>query len=568
VNDNNVVLFIHQTNNILKYKRVYYNTGIVDPAARTISLKQKGHFDAAADFATDPCVSMNNSGMFMLVSGQTVSGLFMVTGSVDQSDLKLKVLKDRQKYDTGTQPRISLNNRNQFFETHKSENFPGSPLFGDSLYFHCGTLSDNGSYSFTQGPTKYDKGIRPSAALMDDGTILEAHISQGIKIPFMPDSAAYWYNTGRFDDRPAIREGQSLIATPLPEKATTAQVAAANGRMVTSIEIDRQIFSTRGPVITSASSDTWMTSAIDDLRKKPFYQITIPGSHDSGTYSMTFPIQSYYMQTQDLSIEQQLQRGCRYFDLRFTNNNGSFHIYHGVTISILTGDSLEQILRQIRQFMLDAQNSQELVVLNFSHFNNFDPEAHKEFISAIRKSLGDWICELNQDTADLMTSTYETILKNGRSTVAIIYDGSADSSREPYVSETQLPAGFFKTTKYSGHTSTPNLVPLFDEYSNKDKLAEMWQDQMDKLYANSVPCGQASIWYLFSWTLTMQGAIDPSIFALGQAANQALLDALSEIYLANGRIVPNHGPKINILYTDYFEYSGSVPSCYLLNQTG
>ena len=53
--------------------------------------------------------------------------------------------------------------------------------------------------------------------------------------------------------------------------------------------------------------------------------LTIPGSHDSGTYGMVVP----GCAAQGVNVYEQLRAGVRYLDLRVMWNDNDYHIYHG-----------------------------------------------------------------------------------------------------------------------------------------------------------------------------------------------------------------------------------------------
>jgi len=69
----------------------------------------------------------------------------------------------------------------------------------------------------------------------------------------------------------------------------------------------------------------WMSHISGDLKLN---QINIPGTHDSGMYSVKELYRSF-AQTQDKNIIQQLEMGVRYFDLRLAWSNNDIIISHG-----------------------------------------------------------------------------------------------------------------------------------------------------------------------------------------------------------------------------------------------
>ena len=58
--------------------------------------------------------------------------------------------------------------------------------------------------------------------------------------------------------------------------------------------------------------------------------LTIPGSHDSGTYDMVVPACA----AQGVNVYEQLRAGARYLDLRAMWHMFDYHIYHGEVASL------------------------------------------------------------------------------------------------------------------------------------------------------------------------------------------------------------------------------------------
>ena len=74
-------------------------------------------------------------------------------------------------------------------------------------------------------------------------------------------------------------------------------------------------------------SADWMSELDGDL---PLNQIVLPGSHDSATQYVQL---AFFSKCQALSIEEQLEAGCRYLDIRLgvDGHNDTFKLMHGFT---------------------------------------------------------------------------------------------------------------------------------------------------------------------------------------------------------------------------------------------
>lgn len=112
--------------------------------------------------------------------------------------------------------------------------------------------------------------------------------------------------------------------------------------------------------VSIKESTTWMSQQID--RNLPLSSLSIPGSHDSLTYDWAtifnpFKISiSYWAQTQDLNIYEQLLIGVRYFDIRiiWDDIDKKWYGVHGDYIN--KNVTYESALKQLDQFCLQYPN--------------------------------------------------------------------------------------------------------------------------------------------------------------------------------------------------------------------
>ncbi|WP_158708716.1 hypothetical protein [Streptomyces bikiniensis] len=98
---------------------------------------------------------------------------------------------------------------------------------------------------------------------------------------------------------------------------------------------------------TEITLDSWMEQLRGSVGDRPFNRIVMPGSHDSGSWSITknsgtcpygesadvarkWPALAASMsRTQSGSLTRQLEAGARYFDLRLCKVDGAWYTYHG-----------------------------------------------------------------------------------------------------------------------------------------------------------------------------------------------------------------------------------------------
>ncbi len=142
---------------------------------------------------------------------------------------------------------------------------------------------------------------------------------------------------------------------------------------------------------------TWMRNLDDNKRLN---QIVMPGSHDAAMYETngvsTFASDAKVI-TQNLSIADQLDAGCRFFDLRVYNKKtGRFgrranNLYtghfmeafgHGKHDQGAYGPSLATVLDHVSEWIQRDENDGETVILRFSHIKDKWTEAIIEAINA------------------------------------------------------------------------------------------------------------------------------------------------------------------------------------------
>lgn len=93
-------------------------------------------------------------------------------------------------------------------------------------------------------------------------------------------------------------------------------------------------------------------------RDRQLHQVTIPGTHDSGTFGM-----SAYNRCQDLTILEQLYIGVRYFDIRVSTKSAALQVVHS---SYPTYYTLAEVAATFRKFLdgsLNVNATEETIVV-------------------------------------------------------------------------------------------------------------------------------------------------------------------------------------------------------------
>jgi hypothetical protein len=137
----------------------------------------------------------------------------------------------------------------------------------------------------------------------------------------------------------------------------------------------------------------WMRDLGRDIAFVPLTELTIPGTHDMGTYGITgssnnssdgqsppllcgvaHTVCEAYGRAQERDARQQLQDGIRYFDLRVCgSNDGDFVTCHG-----LEAARVQDILDQTRAW-IDSHPG-EVIFLDFNHHFQLDPDVEAQRI--------------------------------------------------------------------------------------------------------------------------------------------------------------------------------------------
>ncbi len=161
--------------------------------------------------------------------------------------------------------------------------------------------------------------------------------------------------------------------------------------------------------VTAANVDTdrWM-ERLPGVADLPLTALPIPGTHDSGTYSLNasspwslaattdpslqtltklpgflvLPIGLEWSRAQRQPILQQLLDGIRYIDLRLSDEpDGQIYLVHGLRGALAT-----EALNDIGLFA--SSFPQEIVLVEAHAFTNFSAQSHALFLSQIRAAFG------------------------------------------------------------------------------------------------------------------------------------------------------------------------------------
>lgn len=143
----------------------------------------------------------------------------------------------------------------------------------------------------------------------------------------------------------------------------------------------------------------WMEILHKINPKIKLYKMTIPGTHDSATYSISEgKCCSSAARTQRLSIYEQLNHGVRFLDIRY-GGDGSKSI-HGVRVmhGPFAGNSLLENIKQIRKFL--DENPNEFIIARFKE------ERSKQLSNKTRVAVSETILDIFEDISVDETDVY------------------------------------------------------------------------------------------------------------------------------------------------------------------
>ncbi|MDF2627306.1 MAG: hypothetical protein K0R39_1137 [Symbiobacteriaceae bacterium] len=355
------------------YDKVWYHTGTTK--GMDVAWSSSHQYDDGVA----PSVALNDHGLVVEVhKAQTWDKLWYHVGMLNGEKIDFGSSHD---YDSGVKPSVALDNAGWCVEVHESEGNSG-------LWYHVGIL-DKGSKSISWGDShQYDSGVQPSIALTNDGFVVEVHKSEGAGTLWrrvgqvdVASKTVNWSGSRQYDSgqAPAVAvaaDGSMAIQTHQSEGATTLWFS-------TSLAVDRM---------------RWMENLYGTLQNKQLRQVTLPGSHDSGAYDMGTDrapchdapdwlpgvVVRPFSTAHTLSMAGQLENGCRYFDLRPYRKDGTFYTYHDVL-----GAKVEDMLNDVAGFC--KATSRELVILQISHFCQFDDKQHADLVGLIGKTVGSYL---------------------------------------------------------------------------------------------------------------------------------------------------------------------------------
>jgi hypothetical protein len=283
------------------------------------------------------------------------------------------------------------------------------------------------------------------------------------------------------------------------------------------------------PAVVRPYAD-WMTKSYETLRGKSLSEIALPGTHDSGAYSLgdrksperstaewlagqSLNLTKPWAITQRLDVKGQLEGGVRWLDMRTAFDGGDFYFHHAV-LGPKTRDKLWQRLGEMILTELGVENI----------YRKDGRNAAKTDSALLSTRLGD-------------------ILTGSKSRVIVFFQGHTE----------QAPFAYDAISAYGG------------SYANRHLWSKVEDDQRAKLASH-----RPGTMFVLSWTVTAdqevfgmdlanRGQIEKPPFNLEYLTRCGQGDSMRRIALWHGH------EKINVVICDFFDSSPLLPLCLKLN---
>ena len=146
--------------------------------------------------------------------------------------------------------------------------------------------------------------------------------------------------------------------------------------------------------------------------------MTLPGTHDSGTYKPKCFLGRLWIKTQNLPIVQQLRLGVRVLDLRIGQiSPGNYEIVHD---KWRTSYTLAAALKEVTDFIDNDATGKEIVILDFHLFVKLDEGTDYDFVqlkTQIQSQLNGYLLSAENGHGKLLQQIWQACGK-GRVVVA------------------------------------------------------------------------------------------------------------------------------------------------------
>ncbi len=238
--------------------------------------------------------------------------------------------------------------------------------------------------------------------------------------------------------------------------------------------------------MTNHTNADWMKKMSATIGPLKLNQIVLPGTHDSGSYSIADtadyspdapnfvkkieqistwlanlikPIVAGWARSQCDDFKQQLESGVRYLDLR-TSLHTSSNVMR--VVHAMYGCKIDVVLTSIKEFLALYPN--EIIILDFNHFYNMTTSSHQTLCKKIIATFGNLMINQTQTPGITLNELWK-----GTGRVIVLYDNAISVKDNPQL--------WSENSIQSPWPSTANLTVL------KSKLGkELPNERKDQFF--------------------------------------------------------------------------------------
>lgn len=305
----------------------------------------------------------------------------------------------------------------------------------------------------------------------------------------------------------------------------------------------------------SIKSQSWMFDLRNIIYNYSLFDITFPGTHNSGAYGFSSTIAPDsqnnilynsivdiflkitnqfkitlgnfilpWCRAQEYNVYSQLNAGIRYFDLRIGYDGSKFKVMH-----FLFGDNLDIILSQIALFI--NSNVGEIIIVEMSSFEYYGSEFPiNQFASLLNNKIGTYILD-NLYNKDQDVLKYNELMNTTARIILVIQNYEISLSLSRIIGK--------NTYKY-----------ITRNYANSNNLDYLIDYNTDRINNNNL--NQA--FFCISWFLTPQSnninkIYEDVLISLAKKSNNVLSEWV------NKNIIDKNIKKPNIIMVDYYDIS-------------
>ena len=231
----------------------------------------------------------------------------------------------------------------------------------------------------------------------------------------------------------------------------------------------------------STNAADWMKQLLEVSPTITLRDLILPGSHDSATCSIQkSTLFSAVGKCQNLSMQEQLSRGCRYLDIRMAgtgNTPESVDIYHG----FLKGGSLKSILQEIKEF-LDAHTNEFLILEIVREYGrDMSPEQSKYALDLIQTTFNTKLYKNNPGLIQLLNGKpLKEFVDAGVQVAVLVHPRIYENFTVDGITYNEQTI----VDKYSYYHSGRWMRSQWHNTRNIDQLLEWNLDQVDKFGDN------------------------------------------------------------------------------------